>query len=114
MARGSDELQMAGRQGVRERVLSKSRKYTGFRLKPQSCNDFAFASLYRRFRPFAGFCGFFHRDGTRYGTRREALGDVFRESRAYNPQRLVLTPGTRPPFDQLKGDLEQGPKDRRL
>jgi hypothetical protein len=57
--------------GFPERDIVKPSEINGFALICRNRNDLPFADLRRRLRPFAGFCRFCQRNGTRNGTRRE-------------------------------------------
>jgi hypothetical protein len=59
--------------GVQERDFSKLNEINDFAIISFNRNDLALADFRRHLRPFAGFCRFSQRDGTRNGTRRERL-----------------------------------------
>ena len=73
--RKSAHQDMAERVGVFESAFAIPNGYSGFRLISCNRNDLASSRSIQRFRPFAGFCRFFSRDGTRHGTRRDGCGD---------------------------------------
>ena len=65
----SRRRRMAERVGVRERDFAKANGINGFAINSRNRNDLASSNLRRRFRPFAGFFGFFYFNDTRNDTR---------------------------------------------
>ena len=64
---------MAERVGVLNREFAIPNVYSGFQLISRAGNDLASSNLRRRLPPFAGYCRFFHFNGTRNGTRPRTL-----------------------------------------
>jgi hypothetical protein len=67
---------MAERVGFPSRDVAKRNQINGFAIISRNRNDLASSDSRRRFRLFAGSCGFFYFNGTRNGTRREAPPNV--------------------------------------
>ena len=78
----SRRRRMAERVGFFDRGLPKPNEINGFAIISRNRNDLASSNSRRRFRLFAGFCGFFYFNGTRNGTRREAAPGVLRMTTA--------------------------------
>jgi hypothetical protein len=82
---------LAERVGVFDRDLAKANEINGFAIISRNRNDLASSNLRRRFRPFAGFCRFFHFNDTR-----NALDG--KRSKVFSVDKIVET-SSPPPAD---------------
>jgi hypothetical protein len=70
MLRKSAHAKLAERVGVFGAIVENPNEYERFQPNARNLNDLAYSSFCQRLRPLASVCRFFHRDGTRHGTRR--------------------------------------------